>query len=431
MDREELLKKLPDYLVQQRWFADKAATGLELEIAESQVLRTEWPQLLRMVVQVNANRYSVFVGCRPIDEPVVFLEGSPEVGIGEVSTPLGPGYAYGALRDTELALHIFRTAAPELPAPTHVRPIVAEQSNTSLIYDDAWVLKIFRRLPEGPNLDVEMSEALWNAGFRQLPEPLAVWEHSGTELAVVRPLLVGGTDGWMLSQTSLRDLYASKGSPAKAGGDFAWEAERLGEMTGRLHNALAEAFGVFPGDAADWVQPMMAQLARTPNDALDAGDAGRVFDTMKVLTDVGPAIRAHGDYHLGQVMRTDEGWFVIDFEGEPERPAAERRQPSSPLKDVAGMLRSFQYAARLALVSGDEELDAIAEAWEERNREAFLNGYLTETSKDLLPPDPTTFRALLGAYELDKAIYEIAYEKANRPEWVNIPIDAARKLTTT
>src|SRR5439155_12290607 len=149
---------------------------------------------------------------------------------------------------------------------------------------------------------------------------------------------------------------------------------------------------------------------------------------LRWVEDPGPTIRVHGDYHLGQVMRTDNGWYVLDFEGEPARPLEERRRPSSPLKDVAGILRSLHYASETAVRNYDqpdqaERLGMLAAAWEGRNRRAFLDGYCeTAQPAGLLPGDDASVATVLGAFELDKAVYELAYEQSHRPDWVGIPL---------
>ena len=151
------------------------------------------------------------------------------------------------------------------------------------------------------------------------------------------------------------------------------------------------------------------------------------------MTDPGPGIRSHGDYHLGQVMRTDTGWYVLDFEGEPARSMEERLAFTSPFKDVTGMLRSFQYAAHFVLLEREDEqsehLERLAEAWEARNRTSFLDGYLSTDGIDaLLPEGGPTRSAVSLAFELDKALYELAYEEAYRPDWAAIPASAIRRL---
>jgi maltokinase len=163
-------------------------------------------------------------------------------------------------------------------------------------------------------------------------------------------------------------------------------------------------------------------------------DAAEAFERYRSVADTGPAIRVHGDYHLGQVMRTDKGWYVLDFEGEPDRPLAERSLPSSPFKDVAGMLRSFDYAARVALSErGEQETgelhQAKATAWQQRVRESFLRGYLSSDGiTEILPADEESIRAAITAWELDKAVYEVGYERGHRPDWVGIPLAAIDRL---
>ena len=163
-----------------------------------------------------------------------------------------------------------------------------------------------------------------------------------------------------------------------------------------------------------------------PADAISAR-----YDQTAQLRDVGPAMRIHGDLHLGQSLRADAGWYLIDFEGEPARPLAERIRPSSPLRDVAGMLRSFHYAAEVARWEGahDEDISRReAAAWEERARQAFLAGYFgTEGIDALLPPEEHR-QAVLDAFELDKAAYEVAYEVGFRPQWVPIPLAAIQRI---
>jgi len=247
-----------------------------------------------------------------------------------------------------------------------------------------------------------------------------------------------------MALTSLRDLFGmhdtsplplidpsappSVPDPAEAGGDFSGESERLGVVTAELHLALAEAFGQQEPDIDSWADFIEAQLGDLPARDLNRAAALAVIRNLRDVADPGAAIRVHGDYHLAQVMRTDKGWFILDFEGEPERPLEERRRPSSPLRDVAGMLRSLHYAAMVALADRDEL--ALARAWEDRNRQAFLHGYLAEAKKGtILPSDQRSIDAILRAFELEKSVYELKYERAHRPDWVPIPRDALRRIT--
>jgi maltokinase len=199
-------------------------------------------------------------------------------------------------------------------------------------------------------------------------------------------------------------------------------------VTAEMHLALAEAFGHHPADTDEWAESIAAQAAALPPGDLDPAAATAVLDDLRSVQDPGVSIRVHGDYHLGQVMRTDAGWFVLDFEGEPARTLEERRRPTSPLRDVAGMLRSLHYASIAGLAEREEV--SVAMAWEERNRQAFLDGYLAAAGKgDVLPSDERSVDAVLRAFELEKAVYELAYERAYRPDWVGIPRTALRRLT--
>jgi maltokinase len=353
--------------------------------------------------------------------------------------------AYDAVVDPELALAILRDVAPGESAE-RARVMSGEQSNTSIVYDERLILKLFRRLQPGPNPEVEVTAALAEVGFQCVAAPRGVWRDDDYDFAVLQPFLAGAAEGWALALTSLRDLFGMHDTasipvinldappppadPAQAGGDFSGEAYRLGEMTARMHVALAEAFGRGPGDGPGWAALIRAQLDGLGRHDVDRRAAEAVVDAL-TETDPGPAIRVHGDYHLGQVLRTDTGWYVLDFEGEPARAVDERRRPAPALRDVAGMLRSFHYASAVARTERDaEQLDDLASAWERRNREAFLNGYVAPAAKGgVLSSEPGAVETVLAAFELEKAVYELRYERSYRPDWEAIPLAALRRLT--
>lgn len=437
VDRDSLVGALGRFLPAQRWFGAKDRV-IEQVIAERvDVLVAGWPGLVQVEAEVQAagippERYNVLIGLRPTDWTLTFLEDNSDSLMGELITDDGPAWGYEALRDGELALQLFRDLFPEIPAPRRVRPIRAEMSNTLLIYDDEVVFKIFRTLSEKVNLDLEVTEALGRVGFPHVAAPLGVWRRDGTDLGMVQPYLAGGVEGWAMALTSLRDMFGGRADPWVAGGDFAAEAHRLGETTAQLHGALGQAFGTGPGDPKAWARAMEGQLQRIDYPDLDKAAASRIFSRLAELEDAGPAIRVHGDLHLGQVMRTDTGWYVLDFGGEPSRPVEERRLSTSPLKDVAGMLRSLHYATWTA-ASEQEEQDVAAElarGWEERNRGAFFDGYVQQARRlgGLLPAEEASLALLLKAFELDRGIYEVGYELAHRPEWVKVPMSAVRNL---
>ncbi|MEA3075209.1 MAG: maltokinase [Actinomycetota bacterium] len=381
-----MIEFLPGYLGRQRWFAGTEPASVEVVDRDEPAKGMTW----LLVDAGESGRYSVYVAEADADEPPDFLHGQDAavIGTGDDGT-----LYYDALLDPDLTKAFVGELVPG-ESPSFVRPMGAEQSNTSLVFDDRLVLKAFRRVHEGRNPDVEVTAALAAVGFEAVAAPVATWERDGTDLAVVQPYLGGGSDGWALALTSLRDMFGSEcENPAECGGDFGAEARRLGEVTACMHVALAEGFGV----------------------------------------EEGKRIRVHGDYHLGQVMRTDTGWYVLDFEGEPARPLEERRQPASPLKDVAGMLRSLHYASAVALRERPEEqrepLAPPAAAWEERNRNAFVEGYLAvEDVHRLLPDRLDQTLVELREWELDKARYELRYEQQYRPEWVDIPEAAIARL---
>ena len=381
------------------------------------------------LVDVAGSTYQIVVGTRPATEPPAFVQGQDAAVLGTTDGLL----VYDATIDPGLALALLTLVVPGASAE-HVRPAGAEQSNTSLVYDNRLILKLFRRVVEGPNPDVEVVTALARAGFENTPAPVGVWEEGDYDLAICQQFLAEAVEGWSLALTSLRDFYgADCEDPGDCGGDFAPEAERLGETTGRMHVALGAAFGRSKGDAAGWAALVEKQLSRLEPADADAAAAAVFVERLRSVPDPGAAIRVHGDYHLGQVLRTDAGWYVLDFEGEPARPLVERTAPSSPLKDVAGMLRSFHYASRVALAERGEAdtsaLEPLASRWEARNRAAFLRGYCSATDDSgLLPSDDASFDAVLTAFELDKAVYEVLYERAHRPDWVEIPRSAIARL---
>jgi maltokinase len=328
------------------------------------------------------------------------------------------------------------------------RPLLVEQSNTSVVYDERLILKLFRRVHDEPNPDVEVTRVLGERGFPNVVPQLPPLRRGTADLAVVRQYMLGATDAWDLAHTALRVVLAAPG-PELSGADFIPEAKTLGEVTARLHLAMADAFGVEPGDTGDWVTGFRAQLGRladhppahpgaaggpriAPGDVVDVAGVAALYDDVASVSDAGSAIRVHGDLHLGQLLLADPGWYVIDFEGEPARPVEERLRPSSPLRDVAGMVRSFQYAARTALVERrrdvDEQIVALADAWEASVVEAFWAGYTrVEGIGELLPAGEADQRRLLRAFELDKAVYEVVYELGHRPDWVDVPASAIRR----
>jgi maltokinase len=449
---EKLAPLLGQFLPRQRWYAGhEPPTSVAVTTLD---MRDGDPVLAWFLLDVtdadgSHATYQVVLGGRPAPGGDDFLLGKERVTVGEVDGWL----YYDALVDPELALAVLEKVAPDESA-TIARPLVVEQSNTSVVYDERLILKLFRRVHPEPNPDVEITEILGERGFPHVVPQLAELRSDRADLAVVRQYLLGSTDAWELAHTSLRDLLGTRMPPEEAGGDFGPEAFTLGEVTGRLHVALAEAFGIDTPDPQAWLDGFRAQLARVPKvearlPAYDEAASGEpvptevaeVVDVAAVeavlaglvdVADAGRAFRIHGDLHLGQFLLGDAGWFVLDFEGEPVRPVAERMAAASPLRDVAGMVRSFHYAARTGLAERGRDVDAelveLADAWEARAVEAYLAGYRhVEGVDELLPASDEDRGKIVRAFELDKAVYEVIYELAHRPEWVDIPASAVRR----
>lgn len=430
---------LAPYLARQRWYAGPE----DLDAADVRVVETRelcstgggQRHLHLAVVDAAGSRYQVLVGERPAGEHAEFLQGHADSMIAG----LEGRYLYDAVVDPELARELLPIVTGGVEAATLVRPVGAEQSNTSLVYDDRIILKVFRRLVAGRNPDVEVTTALARVGFEHVARPVGVWRSGDLDLAFAQEFLAGGAEGWALALTSLRDFYDSGDpDPAAAGGDFSGEARRLGVVTAQLHVAMAEAFGVdrarLPG--GDWgglLDAVGERLAAAVADGLlEPASAASALERLRAVVDPGPAIRVHGDFHLGQTMRADNGWYVLDFEGEPARPREERLVPTSAMKDVAGMLRSFDYAAHVALGErGAAEAEGLADAaaaWAAHNGAAFLAGYLAADDVAALLPPEADRPLVLDAFQLDKALYELHYERTYRPSWLPIPQAAVRRI---
>jgi maltokinase len=434
----DLTTLLPAYLDRQRWFGSRPLLARGLDIVVREVVTDPWPAVVRVEAvcgapgrgggsrRADVERYNIVLALRPVDDLSGIDIGEVAV-VGAVDTAWGSAFCYDALVDPTAALALLRAVAPGEEA-TDARPMRVEQSNTSVVFDERLVFKVFRRL-HGPNADVMVTTALASHGFPNVAAPIAVWRAGEDDLGIVQQFLAGGIEGWALAITSLRDVAALGGDPGQAGGDFAPEAARLGALTAAMHRALAEAFGADAGSPGAWAQTIGERLTGLDHPGVDRSAALAVVAHLAGIEDAGRAVRVHGDYHLGQVLHTDHGWFVVDFEGEPGEGAA-RWLWSSPLQDVAGMLRSFDYAAMT--VANENARDSVIEvmrAWERRNRRAFLTAYEEGIAGSGLVPENADDRAvILTAFELDKAVYEVGYEQAHRPEWVNIPLEGVRRL---
>jgi predicted trehalose synthase len=398
-----------------RWFAAKDRTP---ESAEIVGLPVEAGPVWLAIVEVRfaAGTHDHYVVALSADAEVADAFYHPEV----------------ATRVAELA---------GVPASgARVRPIGVEQSNSSAVLDDLHFLKLYRRLEAGPNPELELLRALAVQRFPNAPALQGALETTGppveTALASVTAYVPAAGGGWELTLESLGD-------------DPTWlpdRAWRLGEVTAALHSALAASDDphLVPEEPSSEALALLAaaideEIASTfatlpDDDALGAvaHRAEDLRDLVQELAAAGPsglAIRTHGDYHLGQVLWTTDGdWIVIDFEGEPARPLPERRRKRSPIRDLAGMTRSFAYAADTGLLLHGNE---PPEGWVEACREAFLEGYFDSADERLLPPSRSGFERLLALYELEKLVYELRYEARNRPDWASIPVVGLLRLLET
>src|SRR5947207_11301828 len=368
---------LATWLVKQRWFAGKGRTVHDLAVvADTEIIPGD-PGLRHLMVTVShgatSDCYQLFIGYRArlparLRHARIGTQNGLQIYDGLHDTALTRTLLDAIVDDRSVGMLRFcRVPGAEISrglAGLDSLVLTGEQSNTSLVFGESAIFKVFRRITPGPIPDLEVASALAGLGSSHIAEPFG-WvetriDGATTVLAILSRYLRAASDGWSLAATSVRDLYATADGTraAEAGGDFAGEAERLGAATAQVHRDLADAFGhseLEPEAIRELAEQMFRRLdmaiATVPGLAKHADKVGDAYSDLAKLIEPVPAQRVHGDYHLGQVMRTQTGWVVLDFEGEPASPLAQRRARSSPLRDVAGMLRSFDYAARHQLVT--------------------------------------------------------------------------------
>jgi maltokinase len=449
----QLEELLAVWLPRQRWFSGKGIPIRQIRVESRYTLVTsgpDGPDLNVLVLQAGqrgrSSRYQVLLGSRP---PRSLPPDLARVAIGVCQVAGGrPRVVYDAAHDEELTRMLLeRFAAPTGAEPSGKvrfrslpgdsirtgssgRLLTGEQSNTSLVFGEDYILKTFRRLWPGPNPDLELNMALSGTPYVARPcgwiEADLAGHSTPTTLAMLQTYIPHATDGWVLATANVRALLEGPGDGRESA--FTGEAARLGRTTAEVHRSLARTLPtdvLTPTGAAEMADAMVERLAMASAEVPELAEhAPRVMEAYADFSEVDeplPIQRIHGDYHLGQAIRTASGWVLLDFEGEPTVPVRDRQRLSSPLRDVAGMLRSFDYAAGYLLIGhpGDPGLEWAARSWARHNREAFCRGYA-----DGGGADPEKHLAVLRAFEFDKAVYEVLYEARNRPNWLRVPLES-------
>jgi trehalose synthase-fused probable maltokinase len=445
---------LPGWIAVQRWYASKSRSIAGIEIVENIILRED-PLLLLTLAQT---RFAT--GTHELYQLLLTLE--PAASVDGASTQAQivtvddcavldalaqPYQATELLRriragdeiDTSEGCFSFHCTDPPVAVEddTPVRLMGVEQSNSSIVFDERLVLKVFRKLEPGVNPELEMLRFLTAREFSNIA-PLRGWyEYEGhaltATLGVAQDFLPDAIGGWELA------LEEIPTDPER----FLERLGGLGEVTAQMHNVLAsdasdpafspeepsnESLSLLTATVDEDIERIFVRL---PDDAPVGPIAGRGQDVRERLAArsqlgvSGRVVRTHGDYHLGQTLCTPERWVILDFEGEPARPLPERRQKRSVLRDVAGMLRSFAYVTSAVELQRGQ---AAPPDFEQRARERFLEHYLATIEPTLLPPGEAAISNLLSIYELEKAIYELQYELNHRPDWVAIPVAGIVRL---
>jgi maltokinase len=445
----ELVLALPEeevreFVLGQRWYGSKSDEVVQVQAVDAFPLREKDEPLLAVAVvetrfQTGTHElYNVPVGLRR--------------GKGGFASVDGWS-AFDALEDDELVRGVVEMIrAQERVEHDHgtlefstvgglvedlvelgaVRAMGSEQSNSSVVLGEQLVLKVYRRLEAGVNPELELLRFLTERGFPSIASLEGWAAHVGqpldATLAILQHYVPVRTDGWTLA---LADLAAGSDD------GFVPLVRRLGEVTGAMHSVLAsessdpaflseepsaEALALIVARIDEEIEQVFSSLPDDPLLEPIAGRGDELRDRLQAIGQSGPLgrlIRHHGDYHLGQVLWTErDDWVVLDFEGEPARPLTERRHKRSPLRDVAGMLRSFSYAASASAL--EHGIDPPV-GWEGQVRSEFLAGYLDEVDPAIVPSSGTLERRLV-LFELEKALYELRYELGHRPDWVRVPV---------
>ena len=437
----------------QRWFSSKLRDVAEFNVLDLIVLRQADPVVAIVIAEARFGAgthelYQVPIAVRPRSDgwdAGVICSTSTHVAYDALIDEAADAALAGRFGDATtierpsgcVRFHWYGAVAAPSERPP-MRAIGAEQSNTSVVLDERLVLKVFRRVEPGINPELEMLRFLAAHRFPNIATLAGSYSYTGelmdATLGIMQRFVPDARDGWELALDSL----------AAADRSFLERLRELGSVTGRMHATLASDHSdpdFAPEEPAEVNVSLLTatideQIERMFLDLPDghpalapiAGRGEEIRDHLSSLSHNGVGgrlIRMHGDYHLGQTVHGPDGWVILDFEGEPGRPLVERRRKRSPLRDVAGMLRSFSYAAAGAALLRDA---TVPPDWEAEARERFLEGYTAEVDPAVLPAGASAIQNLVAIFELERAIYELRYELNNRPGWVPIPVTCLTRL---
>jgi trehalose synthase-fused probable maltokinase len=483
------LDALADFMVRQRWFGGKARAVTSTDMIDWIALT---PVAGMAIVAVESgdssrDRYVLPLAVVAADGGAAFEPDMPSAVVCRL--PDGRLVIDGMFDDAfcgtllasfttgvEVATRrgVFRSVplVEALPSgePLTIQRTAPDQSNTSIVFGSSLIMKLFRRVEPGPNPEVELGAFLSRQSFMHVPHALGTVEYAenggaGTSIAILQRFVANRGNGWQLALKALTQslVRASRLKEGAAPTEVSMHLPALvGRRTGELHLALStgreqhlvperytpadlDALAIGMRQRAEAQLDLLAASlstlatpARAQADQVLAARASLMAEIQHVTTlhDGGCRIRCHGDYHLGQTLVTDDDVVILDFEGEPARPLAERRAKWSPLRDVAGMQRSFSYLAESAIRAALKEVpdagDAVAtqaHAWQASAEMAFANAYLASLGPSpIVPRDLAAVDILRRAFLIDKATYELGYELNNRPDWLPIPLAGLLRL---
>ena len=409
-EQEQAVHRLVEAWLEERTPVDAPApVPAEITLRRVEVLRAGRPGLLDVVAEVGGRLAHMIAGLRRVGDEPRFLRPGDEAALGLFEDDDGLAVCLDALRDAELGPMVLATVRGVDPRPGTVAYLRDDEKVTVLDCGDRGDLTVYPWLRDGPRAAVDLLVALDAAGFNHVAAPLVRWTWEGRDLGLVQEPMQGRSGGWALALTSLRDLFAAGGRPEAAGGDFGPEAHALGTMTARMHLALDRAFERRPGSVTDWVDAAEASIGQADPALLEAPGVADLTKGLRVADLRLPAIRTHGDFHLGRMARTDQGWIVSDCGPGGVLPGTSEPTWRSPLGDVADLLWSLHEASTMAAAERDPAgrlgVDQLGRAWEARNRRAVLTGYLsTPGMAGLAGPDRDVVRNLVALLELARSV---------------------------